>query len=126
MTFVSNDDIERVNRDIFNLLSVFVDRFISDTEDCIASEEIDGHPLNSGDINKSISLLWVLQIGLRKCLRVEFVCFVKVFPLKALTVDFVNLVELESRLRLERSKGSNCLRRERTTINKEKNPSTNA
>ena len=116
MAFVSDDDIESVNRNV-ELLSIFVDWFVADVEDCIATEEIDRHPLNRADINEGIALLWIVQIGLRQYLRIKLVFFLEIFALKALTVDFVNLVELESWLRLKRSKGANGLCRECSAIN---------
>src|SRR6266508_3056496 len=108
MALVGDDHIEGMNWNV-QLLGIVVYRFVADVEDCIASEQVDRHPLDRTDIDKSISLLRVDKIRLRQCLRIKLLSFVEILTLETLAIDFVNLVKLQSGLWLKRSKGADCL-----------------
>ena len=88
----------------------------------MTTEQVDGHPLNRADVDERVPGSRILQIRLWQHLGVEFLVFAEVPFLKALAVDFVDMVELQSRFRLEGSEGTDRLGCQRTTVDQEQNP----
>src|ERR1051325_5470099 len=101
MAFVSNDYIESMNRNVLDLVGIIINRLVAEIENCISTKEVNGHALNGRDINECITLFRACEIALWQHLWIKFVFFAEVFSLKALTVNFVNLVDLQSRFGLE-------------------------
>src|SRR5438046_304091 len=103
------------------LVGILINLFVASAEDCITAKQIDRHSLNRADINKCVSLLRIQQIRGRQNLWIKFLIRIEVFALEALTVNFVDLIELQTRFRLERGKSPYGLCGQRSTVNKEQN-----
>ncbi len=94
MTFVGNDEVECVNRDV-EFLCFLLDFFLA-APDGFASEQVDRHPLDRGDVYKRVAGLRGHKIGRGEHLGIEFFFFAKILFLKSLAVHFIDLVELEA------------------------------
>lgn len=80
-------------------IGVVIGRFVAGVEDGVAPKQIYGHALNSRDVDDCMAWLWSEPVISRQHRGVE--ALLGVVTLKALAVDLVQLVELQSRLRLK-------------------------
>src|SRR5438128_1171605 len=95
MALVGNDYVERVDWNV-HLLRVFIDGLIADVKNRIATEQIDRPALNGRDVNEGVTLFGIEKIGIRKHRRIELLALVKVFAMKTLAINLVDLIELQS------------------------------
>ncbi len=109
-----NGDVER--------LGLVVAEVVARLKGSLPAEQVDGHALDRADVDEGVAGLGVEQVAGRHYLGVELLVVSQVFAAGALAVDLVNLVELQARLRLERSEGVDGLGRERPTVPQEENP----
>src|SRR5258706_6117861 len=115
MTLVCYDNIEGVYRDV-QLDRIIIEFLIAGVKNRIATEEIDGHPLNGADIHEGVTRVWIGQVRPRQNFRIEFLLLVEVASLESLAIDLVDSVELQSRFRLEGSKCEHSLSGQSSTI----------
>ncbi len=125
VALVGDDEIEGVDRDV-ELLGVLVDGLIADREGGIASVQVDGHPLDRGDVHERLAALRVRQVPGRDDLRVEGPIVVEVVPEEPLAVHLVDLVELQPGLRFERGESPDGLGGQRPAIDEEQHAASNA
>src|SRR5882672_8897917 len=116
MAFVGDYDIESVNRNI-EQVGIVLGFIVTLRKHRLAPQQIDGHALNRADVEKRMDRL---QVGRRHDLRVKLLAFFQVFTAETLAVDFVNLVKLQARFRLEGGEGVHGLRGEGAAVHKEK------
>src|SRR5689334_11809663 len=95
MALIGDDEVECVDRELF-LRRILINILIADVEDRIAAEEVDGHPLNGGDIHESVAGLWLFEVALRQQVRIKLILPLQVLALEALMVNLVDLVEFEA------------------------------
>src|ERR1700693_3198353 len=62
MTLVGNHQIEGVNRNV-QFGCIFIQLLVPGSENRIPTKQVDGHPLDSADVNKSKTRIWMGQIG---------------------------------------------------------------
>src|ERR1019366_1608887 len=108
MTLVCYDQIKGVNRDV-QFRGVFINFLVPGSKDGVSTEEVDSHPLDCADVYEGVTCVRVCQVRTRQHLGIVLLILVEVSALEPLTVNLVNLVELESRFRLERSESQHCL-----------------
>ena len=103
-----------------SLVGVVVEFLVSRSEDRIPAEQVDRHALDRADVDEGVT-----GVGVRSgrhsasTLGSNFSSSSKSSRLEPLAVDLVDLVELQARLRLERSEGPHRLGRECPTIHEE-------
>ena len=70
---------------------VLVDRLVAGAEDRLATENVDGHPLDRADVDERVPCLWVSEVLLRHDLRVELLVLPEVLLLELRAVDLVDV-----------------------------------
>jgi len=118
VAFVRHDQVEGVDGDV-QLARVLVDVLITQPEDGLPAEDVDGHPLDGGDVHEGLAGFRVSQVTLRKQLGVELLLFPEILPLELRAIDFVDLIELLPGLRVKRGEGTDSLGGESATIHEE-------
>lgn len=125
MTFIGNDEIECMDRDGQGRRIIF--RFtLTSLEHCSTAEQVDGEALDRADENERLSRFRIGEVCIREHVRVVCVVVLEVTSLEALGVDLVDLIELETRLRLERSEGAGRLCSQCTPVDEEENAAGDA
>src|SRR5690606_31241888 len=125
VALVSDDQVEGVDGDV-ELLDVRVDLLVVNLEGALAAKEVHGHALNGGDVHESIAELRTGQQRRRHDGGVERAIVTEVLPPEGLGVDRVDLVELQTRLGLERGELPHGLGSQSSPVDQEQDTASNA
>src|SRR6266511_271528 len=110
-----------MDRDI-ELVGIVVDSFVANGEDGIAAKEVDRHALDSRDVDEGLTWLRIGQVAGWNDLRVEGSVLIQVVAEEPLAVELVDLVELEPGFGLEGGERADGLRRQRSAVHQEQDP----
>src|ERR1700722_4728598 len=99
MAFIRDDKIECMDRNV-QFVGFIIDFFVT-APHSVATEQIDRHSLNRGDVYERVSRFRRLKMGFWKKFGIKFLLLSKIFLLKPLAVHFKDLVEFETLIGVE-------------------------
>ncbi len=124
VTFIGDNQIKGMDGNVQLIRLILIIGIASVLrESGFKTKEVDGHPLDGGNVDKGMGGLRCSQIGIRQHLGIEGLVLIEILTAEALAVDLIFLIELMASRGIEGCEFPNCLGRQGPSINQKENPS---